>query len=147
MIKKFFVTATATAALVLMLGSNATAADAGTSTGSLRSPVVSFTDHGKPGHLKDLVVEAGSDPSAVELHFAGARKVEMIDTGTLRITDKDGSTWRYKPTAHQFVNGKQKTLVVGFKHVGQDKVTIWINKYDAAAPVVIGPVDRTNGNS
>ena len=74
--------------------------------------------------MKDLVVEPGKDPSTVELHFAGAQKVTFGDVGTLVIVKADGSIWRYKPSVYQMVDGKRRTLAVGFHFVGKDRVSL-----------------------
>jgi hypothetical protein len=137
---KFFTTAAASAALVLAMGVNAAAADSGTTNPASKTPGISFVDHGGKGGLKDLVVEAGTDPGTVELHFAGAEKITQGDVGMLVITRANGSTWRYKPSVYQVVDGKRKVLITGFHFVGKDRVSLKVHKYNSSAPLVVGPV-------
>jgi hypothetical protein len=142
---RFFTTAAASAALVLGMGVNAVAADTGTTNSGFRSPGISFVDRGGRSGLKDLVVEAGTDPGTVELHFAGAQKITFGDVGMLIITRADGSIWRYRPSVYQVVDGKRKPLVAGFHFVGRDRVSLRVDKYNSSVPLVVGPVSGRNG--
>jgi hypothetical protein len=148
---KSFASVAASAGLALMMVGSALAADATTTVGT--SPTVyqggfAYVNHGyKNSGAKDLVVEAGADPSSVELHFEGAQKVEFADVGTLRITRSDGTFWIYKPSAYQVVNGKQRFVPLAFHAIGKDRVALRLGKFDASAPLVVGPVSARNGNS
>jgi hypothetical protein len=144
---KMIASATASAALALAMGANAMAADAGVVNTEAKKPGISFVDRGGRGGLKDLVVEAGTDPSTVELHFAGAQKITFGDVGTLVIVKADGSLWRYKPLVYQIVNGKRKFVSTGFHFVGRDRVSLRVDKLDPSAPLIVAPVSGKNGNS
>jgi hypothetical protein len=144
---KTIASAAASAALVLAMGANAVAADVGAVNPAAKGPGVSFVDRGGRGGLKDLVVEPGTDPSTVELHFAGAQKISFGDVGTLTIVKADGSLWRYKPLVYQIVNGKRKFVSVGFHFVGRDRVSLRVDKLDPSAPLIVAPVSGKNGNS
>lgn len=145
---RFFVAAAASAALVMAMSVNAMAADAGTTnTGYAKHSGFAYVDRNSKGTVKDLVVEAGADPGAVVLHFAGAQKVEFGDVGTLKITRADGSIWRYKPAVYQVVDGKRKFVTVGFHLLDKDRVSLKVTKFNASEPLVLGPVDGRNGNS
>jgi hypothetical protein len=144
MTTKSVTTAVASAALVLSMGVNAAAADTSTTNLGTRTVGISFLDRGGKGGLKDLVVEAGTDPGSVELHFAGAQKIAFGDVGMLVITRADGSVWRYRPSVYQVVNGKRRPLIAGFHFVGQDRVSLRVSGYDSSVPLVVGPVSGRN---
>jgi hypothetical protein len=135
--KKTFALATASAALALMTGTSAFAADLATANTGYKNPSVSFVDRDKKGELKDAVLEAGAD----------AQKVEFAGIGTLRITKANGSVWNYKPVVYQVVNGKRRPVTVAFRFIGKDRVSLRPHKVDASAPLVVGPVTGPNGNS
>ncbi|MDQ1474100.1 MAG: hypothetical protein QOJ99_5580 [Bryobacterales bacterium] len=141
---KIFTTATASAVLALAIGANAVAADVTTTNSGFRTPGISLVERGGRSGLKDLVVQAGTDPGTVELHFAGAQKITFGDVGMLIITRADGSIWRYKPSVYQVVDGKRRPLIAGFHFMGKDRVSLKVDKYDSSAPLVIGPVSGRN---
>src|SRR3954452_22282537 len=114
---RFFTTASASAALVLAMGVNAAAADIRTTNTGYKNPGISYVDRGGKAGLLDVVVEAGTDPGVVQLHFAGAQKVVLGDLGVLMITRADGTIWRYRPPLYQTVNGKRRELIAGFHFV------------------------------
>ncbi|HKD08341.1 MAG TPA: hypothetical protein VKB79_20740 [Bryobacteraceae bacterium] len=100
-----------------------------------------YTESAANKQMKNLVIEPGADPSAVQLHFDGAERVTFgAVTGDLDIFGRDGSVRHYHPRAYQTVNGKRKPVVVGYEFVGTDRVTLKIQHYDPSAPVVITPV-------
>ncbi len=128
--KNTILTAVATGILALSMGSNAVAADvAGTTKAAVQSTERSTKNN--------IVLEAGSDPSTLKLHFDGARRVAFYDAATLQITKEDGTTWKYRPNLSQTVNGKKKYLVPGFRIVGKDTVALSVSQYDASSPVML----------
>jgi hypothetical protein len=101
---------------------------------------VAFRDKAHDTSNRDLVIEPGTDPSSVQLHFAGAQRVRYSGTGELEIVNKDGHAWRYHPEVYQIVNGKRRLITVGFSFVGRDRVTLQLTRYDAAEPLIVSPV-------
>jgi hypothetical protein len=147
MTMKLFASAAASAALTLVMGATAFAADAGTANPEFKSPGVSFVDRAGRSGMKDLVVEPGTDPASVELHFAGAQRITFGEVGTLVIVKADGSLWRYKPSVYQMIDGKRKYVNVSFHYIGRDRVSLKVGKVDSSAPLVVTPVSGKNGNS
>ena len=145
--RKTFTLAAASAALALMTGTRALAADIATANTGYKSPSVSFVDRDIKSEFKDAVVEAGADPGVLQLHFADAQKVEFAGIGTLRITKANGSVWTYKPVVYQVVNGKRRPVAVAFRFIGKDRVSLRPQKFDTSVPLVVGPVAGRNGNS
>jgi hypothetical protein len=101
---------------------------------------VAFRDtaHGAPN--RDLVIQPGTDPSSVQLHFAGAQRVTYSRTGVLEIVNTDGHAWHYRPEVYQIVNGKRKLVSVAFGFVGRDRVTLRLTRYDPSEPLIVTPV-------
>jgi len=113
----------------------------GLAGGALAGSGYVYTESAANKQMKNLVIEPGADPSAVELHFAGAERVTFGGvSGDLDILGRDGHLWHYHPNAYQTVNGKRKPVVVGYQFVGNDRVTLKIKHYDPSVPVVVTPV-------
>ena len=121
---KFFIPAVAAGILALAMSGSAMAAGIG------------------GGHSRELVLQAGTDPNLVQVHFAGAQKVTVAAGGLLEILDADGVIWRYHPSLYQVVNGKRHQIAAGFHIVDKDRVALRVSKFDASAPLVFGPVNR-----
>jgi hypothetical protein len=98
----------------------------------------------RAGHpsLHDMVVEPGTDPSELQMHFAGAERVTPNASGNLDIIKKDGTVWHYKPQIYQVVNGKRRPVVVSYHVMDKDRVSLKVQKLDPAGSLVVGPVDN-----
>ncbi len=102
---------------------------------------VAYQDRGHGSAIRDLIIEPGTDPSSVQLHFADAERIGYSGTGSLEIVSKDGHAWHYRPQVYQVVNGKRKTLTVTFSFIGHDRVGLKVlGNYDPSAPLVVTPV-------
>ena len=130
--KRFLVPVVLSALLVVTTVSSAAAGSGATSRGKAPST---------PDRA--YVIEPGTDPSSVQLHFAGAQSVRYSGAGELEIVNTDGHAWRYHPEVYQIVNGKRKLLSVGFSFLGRDRVALHLNKYDPSVPLVVTPVSGT----
>ncbi len=86
------------------------------------------------------VIEPGTDPSSVQLHFAGAQRVSSSGAGALEIVNLDGHSWRYRPEVYQMVNGKRKAVSVGFRFLAPDRVALHLAKYDESEPLIVTPI-------
>jgi hypothetical protein len=94
--------------------------------------------HGTPDHA--YVIEPGTDPSSVQMHFAGAQRVRYSGAGELEIVNTDGHAWHYRPEVYQIVNGKRKLLSVAFSFLGRDRVALRLDKYDRSVPLIVTPI-------
>jgi len=93
---------------------------------------------GGAGHgSQRIVMEANTNHGTLELHFADAQRVSFYDASTLQITRADGTTWKYRPSLSQDVNGKRKYLVPEFRILGRDRVGLSVTKADTSAPVLL----------
>ena len=119
MTRNTFLSAVATGILALSMGGNAMAADV---TG---------------GASATKKATAVTEPYSLQLHFAGAERVTFYQVGTLMIHKADGTTWKYRPTVTQTVNGKRKFLNADLGIVGKDRVEVKARTIDATAPVLV----------
>ena len=119
MTRNTFLSAVATGILALSMGGNAMAADV---TG---------------GASATKKATAVTEPYSLQLHFAGAESVTFYQVGTLMIHKADGTTWKYRPTVTQTVNGKRKFLNADLRIVGKDRVEVKASTIDATAPVLV----------
>ena len=119
MTRNTFLSAVATGILALSMGGNAMAADVTGGASATRKAT-------------DV-----TEPYSLQLHFAGAERVTFYQVGTLMIHKADGTTWKYRPTVTQTVNGKRKFLNADLRIVGKDRVEVKASPLDATAPVLV----------
>jgi len=129
--RKFFLSAIASGVLALAMGGNAVAASIEAAPRT-QTPARAAT--------ANVTLEAGTDISSVQLHFAGARMVTFQDIGTLRVLNEDGTSWQYRPLLYQVVNGKRHVLNPGFRIFSNDRVGLRVSGYDPSVPLILGPV-------
>jgi hypothetical protein len=136
--KKFLaVTLFATTLAGAALAAEATTTTAGTSTPS----TVHVTG---AGVNQRAVIEAGTDPSALTLHFPGASKVSNAFPGGLEILNGGGAMWHYRPQVYQIVNGKRREVAATFRVTGKDSVVLVVGKIDKTADLIVSPVGAKN---
>jgi len=106
---------------------------------------VDLVYYGNQKHLEyDFIVAPHADPKQIQLHFAGAKSVQINATGELTVrTAGRELTWQKPVVYQQDANGKHsvkahfrlKTLPNG-----QTGVRFALGRYDTARPLVIDPV-------
>jgi hypothetical protein len=121
MSNKLFLSAAAAGILALSTGGNALAGDN-------RYPAEK---------LHTVTMFSGNDPAKVELKISDAQRVMFHQSGTLKVTRDDGSTWTYRPTLTQRVNGKTKYLIPSFRILGKDRVAVSLYNADPSAPIIL----------
>ena len=85
---------------------------------------------------RDLIIQGASETAPVQLHFAGAERIELAGPGEL-IVLRHGSRQHYRPDAYQIINGKARHLTVGYKVNGGDRVTVNFGNFDNSAPIFL----------
>jgi hypothetical protein len=88
----------------------------------------------------DLVVAAGSDPSAVRLRFRGIRSLSMGAAGRLEIDGPTGMIVEGPPVMYQEREGGRVAIPGGYRLIGQNELGFWVGSYDRSRPLHIGPV-------
>jgi hypothetical protein len=112
----------------------------GTITSAIAASGVDSQDRGHGPSRHELVIQPGTDPSTVQLHFVGAQRVTFSGVGSLQIIKADGGIWKYKPQVYQMVNGKRRDVPVTFSTVGRDRVALRVHKFDSSEPLMVTPV-------
>ena len=85
---------------------------------------------------RDLRIQGASETAPVQLHFAGAERIELVGPGEL-IVLRHGSRQHYRPDAYQIINGKARHLTVGYTVNGGDRVTVNFGNFDNTAPIFL----------
>ena len=114
-------------------------------------PGIDLVYYGNQRQLEyDFVVAPGSDPGAIDVSFAGARKVRLDDqTGDLVLSTRGGDVRFHKPVAYQMEAERrgQPAAASGPKHFiessfvldAENRVTFQLGSYDHSKALVIDP--------
>jgi hypothetical protein len=87
---------------------------------------------------------AGTAPSSsMQLHFAGAERVNWNTHGGLDIVNHDGNIWHYSPDAYQVVNGKRVRVLPSYKVVSKDRVELEFRNVDPSAEVKLANAPKS----
>ena len=129
MMKNGIATAVLTGLLAVMTGSAARAADIVTAVGSANK--VSVRNN------RDLIVAPGLGEGELQLHFAGADRIDFGVAGELSIVRIGGGLAHYRPEAYQMIDGKVQAVVMSYKVEGKDRVTVKFGNHDNSAPVIV----------
>jgi hypothetical protein len=104
-------------------------------------PGVDLVYYGNQRELEyDFVVAPQADPKAIQLHFAGASKVEVTSSGDLSVVGKSGHIAFHKPEVYQEIDGKRQVVRGGFTISANRTVGFSLADYDRSRPVTIDPV-------
>ncbi len=87
----------------------------------------------------DFVVAPGADPSAINLGFEGAERLEIAESGDLIATLSEGEVRFLKPVIYQQESGTRKPVEGGYAFK-DGRVTFDIAAYDRTKPLVVDPV-------
>jgi len=103
-------------------------------------PGINLVFYGNQGHLEyDFKVAPGSDPTAAEVEFEGARKL-ALKNGNLIIENEDGDVQLVAPRVYQEIGGRQQTVEGKFVLRGANRAGFAIGSYDRSRELVIDPI-------
>ena len=85
---------------------------------------------------RDLMIQGASETAPIQLHFAGAERLEVVSPGELSVI-RHGSRQHYRPDAYQIINGKARHLRVSYTFNGGDRVTLKFGDFDNSAPIFL----------
>jgi hypothetical protein len=85
---------------------------------------------------RDLIIQGASATAPIQLHFAGAERIELGAPGELCVM-RHGSRQHYRPDAYQIINGKARHLTVSYTLSGGDRATINFGSFDNSAPILL----------
>jgi hypothetical protein len=86
---------------------------------------------------RDLIIQGASETAPVQLHFAGAERLELVAPGELSVIRHGSREQHYRPDAYQIINGKARHLTVSYKFLGGDLVAVNFGNFDKSAPIVL----------
>jgi gliding motility-associated-like protein len=91
-------------------------------------------------HLKyEFIVSPKTDPSLIQLSFAGHKDLKVDSKGNLRISTSLGEIIEKKPYTYQIINGKIIEIPCSFKVEGEE-VRFELGKYNENYNLIIDPV-------
>ena len=103
-------------------------------------PGINLVFYGNQGHLEyDFKVAPGSDPTAAEVEFEGAKKLVLHD-GNLVIENEDGDVQLEAPRVYQEIDGHQQAVEGKFVLRGTNRAGFAIGAYDRSRELVIDPI-------
>jgi hypothetical protein len=85
---------------------------------------------------RDVMIEGVSETARVQLHFAGAERLDPGGPGELLVI-VHGSRQHYRPEAYQIINGKMRSVALRYKLDGGDRVTLNFGDFDSSAPIYL----------
>jgi hypothetical protein len=88
----------------------------------------------------DFIVQPGSNPQAIQLHFAGAQKLKLAPNGDLEVLGKNGQIAFHKPEIYQEKAGQRQPIQGRFALEANNQVGFAIGSYDPSLSMVIDPV-------
>jgi hypothetical protein len=104
-------------------------------------PGIDLVYYGNQQQLEyDFVVAPGANPDTIRLHFAGARKLQLLTIGDLTVKAPDGLIVFHKPVVYQDKNGQRQPVDGRFKLLAHNSVGFALGRYDHDRPLIIDPV-------
>lgn len=96
--------------------------------------------YGNEGRLEyDFIVRPSAKPSQIKLRFAGAKSVQALPNGDLRL-DAEGGALRWRaPIAYQDVKGTRTRVPARYHIQNGNEVCFRVGAYDPSKPLVIDP--------
>ncbi len=86
---------------------------------------------------RDLMIQGASETAPIQLHFAGAERLEVVAPGELRVTRYGIRAQLYRPDVYQIINGKARHLRVTYSFNGSDRVTVNFGSFDRSVPIFL----------
>jgi hypothetical protein len=89
----------------------------------------------------DFVLRPGADPSAIRMHFKGARDLRINSDGDLVIDSGSGSLVQQKPVIYQedARTSERRKIDGNFVLLAGGEVGVQVARYDRSRPLVIDP--------
>jgi uncharacterized repeat protein (TIGR01451 family) len=88
----------------------------------------------------DFVVAPGTDPRAIRMRLAGARKLSVNDTGDLVIELPNGDVLQRAPQFYQVIHNQRRPVSGRYILSGDSIVGFQIDSYDQSKPLIIDPI-------
>ncbi len=103
-------------------------------------PGVDLVYYGNQRQLEyDFVVAPGASPNPIQLHFEGAKSLNLDADGNLVIAAENGDVAFHKPVVYQTVDGRRRSIAGAFQLLANNGVGFVLGRYDRSQPLVIDP--------
>ncbi len=103
-------------------------------------PGVDLVYYGNQNRLEyDWLVQPGSDPKSIRMHFQGIKGLSVDGEGNLILETAAGKLFHHKPLAYQLHGQTQTTVPVRFELTDRGDVRFQVGAYDSAAVLRIDP--------
>ncbi len=96
-----------------------------------------YSDEGSPKY--DFIVQAGADPSQIQINYEGGLTTSLNENGSLVITTSFTEFTELKPYAYQIINGTKKKVDCNFVLHGTD-LSFQTGNYNSNYDLIIDPV-------
>jgi len=104
-------------------------------------PGVDLAFHGEQRQLEfDFLVAPQADPAPIGLHFTGAKRMTLDESGNLQLTSAAGDVTMKKPVAYQENDGVRQPVEASFVMKGHGQIGLALGSYDRSRELVIDPV-------
>lgn len=104
-------------------------------------PGVDVVYYGNQRQLEyDFVVAAGRDPGVIKFKLAGADRINLDESGDLRLTVKDSEVRLHKPFIYQLTETGDRSEVKGEYVVKGREIGFKVRAFDSQKPLIIDPV-------
>ena len=101
-------------------------------------PGIDLVYYGNQRQLEyDFVVSANADPKLLRLHFKGAERLSVTQSGDLTIRAKNGEIAFHKPVVYQLKDGVREPVDGRFRLIAGNSIGFVLGKYDHTRGVVI----------
>jgi hypothetical protein len=103
-------------------------------------PGVDLVYYGNQGQLEyDFVVAPNANPKTICLHFAGAKKLQLLATGDLAVQATNGLIVFHKPVVYQTEDGRRRPVESRFTLLANNTIGFALGEYEHHLPLVIDP--------
>jgi hypothetical protein len=103
-------------------------------------PGIDLLYYGNERQLEyDFVVAPGSDPTQVQLRFAGAQELRLQPTGDLTVTAEGATVTFHRPVTYQLRAGQRQIVHSSFRLLANNTVGFALGRYDRGRALVIDP--------
>ncbi|HEX6044720.1 MAG TPA: SBBP repeat-containing protein, partial [Pyrinomonadaceae bacterium] len=104
-------------------------------------PGVDVVYYGNQRQLEyDFVVAAGRDPGVIKFKLAGADRINLDESGDLRLTVNNSEVRLHKPVIYQVTDTGERSEVKGEYVVKGTEIGFSVRRFDSRKPLVIDPI-------
>lgn len=94
----------------------------------------------------DWIINPGSDPGAIVMHFKHTGEVRIDKNGNLTAKTALGEIVHQKPAAYQMVNRRKVIVEAEFRVLGDNRFGFRTGAWDKSKPLIIDPVVLTGAS-